>query len=204
MIYSKRFKSFIASFLFLLSVTTFSQEELSKDIDRNTGYFNITGFSVKSIFSAKQETFDTTNGVVVTTLNSDNANAFGITTINGYFINKNISLGIGVGLQRYNNPGANTLPLFFDARYYFSEEANSLYIVGNAGALLKIENGTKRGSMARIGIGLKYPISNKSRTMLVTDISLSHRSISQDGKSISDSENFLILNGAIINFGIIF
>lgn len=194
--------NFFASILVMLGLITISHGQ--NDIHKNNGYFNITRLGIISTFDATLETFDTTNGIVVSDLPDVDNFGFSLQTINGYFINKNISLGIGIGLDRYNNPSANTLPLFLDTRYYFSEDSRSLYVLGNFGGLIKIENGTRRGSMINLGLGYKFPFNEKSRTFFVSDISFSHKSISLDGLPISDSVRFSRVNGIMISFGLIF
>lgn len=189
-------------YLFLVCSTVLSQN--ISEIDKNSGFFNITRFGAKAIINAELETFDTSNGIVVSELQTNNANSFSLQTINGYFITSEFSVGLGIGLDRYNNPNANTLPIFFDARYYLSDEVKSIYFVTNLGSLLKIENGTRKGSMANIGIGYKFPMNKKNKTIFVTDLNFSHKSISLDGLSISKSENFMRLNGVLISFGILF
>lgn len=186
--------------LLFLTINVFSQ----KDFNKNFGFFNITRFGAKAIINAELETFDTSNGIVVSQLQTNNANSFSLQTINGYFISSEFSVGLGIGLDRYNNPNANTLPIFFDARYYLSDEVKSIYFVTNLGSLLKIENGTRKGSMANIGVGYKFPINKNNKTIIVTDLNFSHKSISLDGLSISKSENFMRLNGVLITFGILF
>jgi len=190
-----------ACFLALLS---FSQN-VDNEVDeyRNTGFFNITRIGYKFINEAKLETFDTENGVVVTSLPTDKAYALSLQTINGYFINPYISAGVGIGLDGYNNPNYNTLPLFVDVRGYFSDNASSLYAVLNYGTLLKIDGGKNNGSMLNLGVGYKFPVNDK-RLMFVSDLSWSYKQISNDGLSIQESESWTLINGILLTFGIIF
>lgn len=187
----------------LFTSYTFCQGKKDKDINKNHGFFNITRFGVIPNFDIRRETFDSTNGKVITKI-SNNSIAFSIQTINGYFINENLSVGLGIGLDRYNNPSANTIPAFLDARYYFKESAKSIYFLTNIGSLIKIENGTRKGSMVNVGLGAKFPLRENSRTFLVSDLSFSHKSISFDGLPIRNSRNFTRINGVMITVGIIF
>jgi len=189
---------------FFLAILSFSQN-VHNEVDeyRNTGFFNITRIGYKFINEAKLETFDTENGVVVTSLPTDNAFALGLQTINGYFINPYISAGVGIGLDGYNNPNFNTLPLFIDVRGYFSDDASSLYAVFNYGTLLKIDGDKNNGSMLNLGVGYKFPVNDK-RLMFVSDLSWSYKQISNDGLSIQESESWTLINGILVTFGIIF
>ena len=195
-------KIFIISTVLLLFTISYSQGETSDDEFRNKGYFNITRFSYIYINDVTLETFNSTDGVVATSLNIDRANAFSLQTINGYFFNENFSAGIGIGLDGYHNPNINTLPIFLDLRYYFGEEAESLYLYSDYGTLAKIKNGTSNGTIFNIGLGYKFPI--KDRLMLVTDLGYSYKSVSNDGLSIRTSESWFQIKGIMLSVGIIF
>lgn len=177
----------------------------SQNVENKKGFFNISKLGVIAISDAKLETFDSTNGILVTDLEESSNFGFSVQTINGFFISPDFSLGIGVGLDRYNNPSVNTMPLFLDTRYYLSETSKSLYFLGNFGSLIKIENGTRRGSMVNLGMGIKFPLKKGgSRTSVVSDISFSHKSISLDGLPISDSTRFTRVNGIMLSLGLLF
>jgi len=54
--------------------------------------------------------------------------SFGFQTINGALINENISLGIGVGYEKYKN--AELVPLFLEARGYPGKNENLKPVLG--------------------------------------------------------------------------
>lgn len=195
---------FIPIFLFI-SIYSFSQNQETRTVDeyRNKGFFNITRFSYISVNEAKLETFSPSNGVVVTELPLDNSSAFSLQTINGYFFNPYFSAGIGVGLDGYRNPNFNTLPLFLDLRAYFIDAKASPYLYMDYGVLAKIEGGKNNGSIFNIGVGYKFPI-NQNRLILVTDLSYSYKTISNDGLSIRTSESWTQIKGTMLSLGIIF
>ena len=178
-----------------------SQEKKDIDVYRNEGFFNITRIGVIPLTNVKSEVRDF--GLTVTDLPANKAIAYSFNTINGYFFSPNFSLGIGIGLDGYHNPNANTMPLFADVRYYFSDEAKSVYAFTDVGSLIKIENGTRRGSMINLGMGYKFPI-NKKRVFFVSDIGLSHKSISLDGMKITKSTSVIRATGIMISLGVIF
>ena len=72
---------------------------------RNKGLFNITQVGFELVNHAELD------GI---SLPVDDAGATSIRTITGYFILPHLSAGVGFGLDRHNNPGANTVPLFLD------------------------------------------------------------------------------------------
>lgn len=196
-------KIFIISILIFSCVCYSQEKDENLDFKRNKGFFNITKFGYINVLEANLETFSPTNGVVVTDLVTDSATAFSLHTINGYFINPFLSVGIGIGLDGYRNPTYNTLPLFFDFRAYLMDEKSSPYLYFDYGTLIKIEGDKNNGSIFNIGFGYKFPI-NKKRFMLLSDISYSYKSISNDGLSIRNSESWTQIKGIMIGVGVIF
>lgn len=190
-------------FVILMSFTCsmLSQEKKDIDVYRNKGFFNITRIGIIPLTSVKSEIRDF--GSTVTELPANKAIAYSFNIINGYFFSPNFSLGVGVGLDGYHNPNANTMPLFADVRYYFGDKARTTYVFADVGSLIKIENGTRKGSMINLGMGYKFPI-NKKRFFLVSDVSLSHKSISLDGMKISKSTNVIRATGIMMSLGVIF
>lgn len=188
--------------LFLFSINSFSQNDEKVDAYRNKGYFNITRFSYINVNEAKLETFSPTNGVIVTRLPINKAQAYSLQTINGYFFSPYFSAGLGIGLDGYTNPTFNTLPAFLDLRFYFNDGISSTYLYIDYGTLVKVENGRNNGTIANIGIGYKFPL-NKKRFVIVTDLSYSYKTISNDGLSIRKSESWTQIKGVMLSLGII-
>lgn len=190
--------------IILSSFFSFSQNNKEIDENRNRGYFNITKFNYINISKAELETFSEGDGVKVIDLPIDKAIAFGLQTVNGYFINPYFSVGLGIGLDGYRNPNINTMPLFVDLRLYLSDQISSMYIYSDFGTLIRIKNGPKRGRMFNIGVGYKLALNNKKRTTIITDLGYSFKQISNDGQSIRTSDNKILINGLILSLGIIF
>jgi len=197
--------SITSTLLILFTICLFAQEDSQKDFDqyRNKGYFNITKLGYISVSNASIETFAIGEGVVLTELPSDNANAFSFHTINGYFFNPYLSVGLGVGLDGYHNPNYNTLPIYLDVRGYLTDGLGSPYAYLNYGTLVKIKNGPKNGNMFNIGLGYKIPL-NDNRFVIVSDVGYSYKAVSNDGKSINDSESYTMLKGMMLSLGVIF
>jgi len=190
--------------IFLFVTPLYAQNNRSVDKYRNQGFFNITRFSYINVHEAKLETYSAENGVVVTEMPLRKTIAYSLQTINGYFFSPYFSAGIGLGLDAYQNPHTNTLPLFFDLRTYFQDAKSSPYIYMDIGSLIPVKNGTKRGNMFNIGLGYKQPFLHKDRWIMVTDISYSYKAISNDGLSIRTSESWMMYKGVMLGIGIIF
>ena len=198
-------KFFLLSMLaiFLCSSNVTSQEKKQVDENRNKGYFNITKFGYKFVSRASLETFNPILGNSKFDLPTNEASVFSLQTINGYFINSYVSLGVGFGLDGYHNPNANTIPLFADIRLYAKDSKKSGYLFANAGTLVQIENGRRRGGMINIGLGYKYPINNK-RFILITDLGFSYKNISLDDQPFRDSNDQLRIYGMMLSIGVLF
>lgn len=190
----------------LITLFSFSQNDKGKDIDenRNRGFFNITKFSYINVNKAELETFSETEGVIVTDLPIENASAFSLQTINGYFFSPHFSAGLGIGLDGYSNPNINTMPLFVDLRLYLSEQMSSMYLYTDIGTLIGIENGPKRGRMLNIGAGYKLALNKEKRITIITDLGYSLKQVSNDRQPIRTSDNKILINGLILSLGIIF
>ena len=188
----------------LLSVFSFGQESHKKDEFRNKGYFNITRFSYINTNVVERETFTPESGIVVTDLSAENSRAFTLQTINGYFISPYFSLGVGFGLDGYHNPDINTMPLFLDVRAYLNNNYDSPFIALDLGTLVKIEPELRQGRTFQASAGYKLFIEREKRIALIADIGYTYKSISFDGNSIRNSEDFYQLNGLSLSLGIIF
>lgn len=197
-------KQLLSLIIVVLSAYSFSQET-EKDVDenRNEGFFNITQFGYINLYEAKLETYSSTNGNVVTDLPLDNASAYFLQTINGYFIDSFFSVGLGVGLDGYHNPNFNTLPVFLDLRLYLSDDMSSPYVFMDIGTLVKFEGNKNNGALFNIGLGYKISL-NKKRLMIITDLSYNYKEISNDGLSLRNSHSWTQLRGTALTLGIIF
>ena len=183
---------------------TFSQENSKKEIkdeSRNEGYFNITKLSFIKVNFAELEIFTPQSGNVVTDLTK--SEAYSLQTINGIFLNPFWSIGIGVGLDGYNNPNINTLPIFIDVRSYFTEDKDSPYLYVDGGILAKLGSvDLNKGSILNLGAGYKFFVSK--RLALVTDVSYNLKSISLTDEPFRSSSERVTVRGLTLSLGVIF
>jgi|SRR5690606_8133261 len=189
--------------VFCLTFNLYAQEEKQKDIFKNKGYFNITKFTHYRVSNANLDFVDTDNSITRTDVKGNSPNGNSLQTINGYFINPKISLGIGLGIERFNSPDANTFPIFLDVRYYLEDDYNSFYAFADAGFLSKLDNSFRKGGMLGGGIGYKFFINSNKTIALVFDVGYYHRLIKipfDNNPNTSD----LILNGFSFSLGVIF
>ena len=85
---------------------------------------------------------------------------YGITTINGYVINKHFLTGIGTGLNHYN--GGWLVPLFLDFRYTFPQGRYTPYIYADGGFQIDIEHLKVPNSVfMNPGVGVYKIITNR-------------------------------------------
>lgn len=73
----------------------------------------------------------------------------------GYFLSKQLSMGLGFGLDGYHEITANTAPLFLDARYYFTHQPQSFFVFLNLGYAIPLSNNFETGYMGAIVLGKK-------------------------------------------------
>jgi hypothetical protein len=176
----------------------------NKDLYRNKGYFNITRFSYQSVNKVEQDLFIPGEGNFSNQLPSNNANAFSFQTINGYFFSPYFSAGLGVGLDGYNDPNLNTLPVFLDVRAYLNDDFNSPFLFLDFGGLAKVSDNFNKGSYFNIGAGYKVFVSKKNRVALIPEIGWSAKNISLTDEGVRTSDNKLSVSGFQVGLGIIF
>lgn len=71
-----------------------------------------------------------------------------------------LDLGAGIGADRYEYLGFNTLPVFAALRYYPLNKLPETYIYSNAGYSIKTDN-TYEGALFDIGIGHQWSFSRR-------------------------------------------
>ncbi len=82
--------------------------------------------------------------------------SFGFRTINGYQVNEHLSLGVGLGIDKYKN--VSMLPITFDARATFLKGKVSPVFTANIGYAINLD-GEKGGLVINPQIGVKAYIS---------------------------------------------
>lgn len=95
---------------------------------------------------------------------SSESNSIGVHTIHGTQILKTLSLGVGIGFERYSE--TNAIPAYLDARFYFKKQKNTGYIFLDLGYSLrgpgKGSGEDADGQLLMIGIGIRSQSENGS------------------------------------------
>jgi len=91
---------------------------------------------------------------------------FGFSSVNGYQINSDFFLGVGLGVSFYD--AGLLVPLFLDIRYSLSIGQLSPYLYADGGLRLKVSNLNETKLFINPGIGARYALARN----LALDISL--------------------------------
>ncbi|MGC6524948.1 MAG: hypothetical protein ACON30_01560 [Flavobacteriaceae bacterium] len=191
----------IYSFIFLFGSICFGQSDF-KDLDnKNTGLVSILQFSLAKNYEAHQVVNIPNTGSRGTDLSVSKSFAKSLNVVLGYFvIPHRLMLGVGFGLDRYENPGFNTAPLYGDVRFYWTDERNVPYLNVSLGGLLKLSSDFKPGATARLSLGYKFFISEK--LAFHTDFGYFVKGVYLDGKSRKESNNDLSIRGVALTIGV--
>lgn len=189
------------SFVFLICSICFGQSNF-KDLDnKNTGLTAILQFGMAKNYEAQQTINIPNEGSRGFNLNTDQSYAKSLNVVLGYFvIPHRLMVGLGFGLDRYEDPGFNTAPLYGDIRYYWTDERNVPYIYASLGGLLKLSIDFKPGATGRLGIGYKFFASKK--LALHADLGYMAKGVNLDGKPIRNSNNNLNIKGVALTLGV--
>jgi len=100
-------------------------------------------------------------GIGLYEINKPNAHYFyGVTTVNGYVINKHFLTGIGTGLNHYD--AGWLVPLYLDVRYTFPRGRYTPYIFADGGFQVDIEHFKLPNSVfMNPGVGVYRIITNR-------------------------------------------
>lgn len=79
----------------------------------------------------------------------------------GYFLNPHVSAGIGFGADRYEEPGANTIPFFVDLRGYLKDRKNTPFVFLETGYSVKFSEAMEKGYLLDTGLGYKLFVSKR-------------------------------------------
>jgi hypothetical protein len=129
--------------------------------------------------------------------------SYGFQTINGYKFNSNFSIGLGVGIDKYNY--ATLLPIFIDLRIYHIRNSKPfIYLSGAAGYscdLSGYSNGYYRGNLNNVcwgpylnpTLGLRFPLFSKATINLSAGVKFQGNTVSYLNMPIPDNQYLLNL-----------
>lgn len=171
------FKPLLITYLLFCSHIVFAQLRARE----GKGYFNITNVAEAQYLQSVDSSELAFGDAYIKTV------GFSANTINGVFLNSNLSIGLGVGIQftrykAYRNaatpdstfaPGyfgdghsMTSLPIFADFRYYPNGTRNSLMLILDVGyaPLLNIKNDIDKmyldgGALVKLGAAYRIPLS---------------------------------------------
>lgn len=188
--------------LLIIASSTLKAQDSNKyrDLDKNEKFLSIIQLSYIKNYEANNEITISGQGTRNIELNTDNAHAYSLNFIFGYFvIPKRLSIGIGFGLDGYHEPGFNSAPLYGDFRFYLTNERNVPYVYANLGTLTKLSSNFVRGYSGKIGFGYKFFISKK--LCLNTDISYVAKGASLTRESYNSSNDVINIKGVALSIG---
>lgn len=81
----------------------------------------------------------------------------GVTSVNGYQVNKNIFFGGGIGVYFYES--GPLVPLFLDFRYSFNISSITPYVFGDGGLLLNFADLNTTKLFLNPGLGARYAVN---------------------------------------------
>ena len=136
-------------------------EKMTKEnlaVDNSNNNSKVTDFKKSGYINLTEINYSPGIGDVkfgYNTLKNDDY-SFGFRTVNGYQLNEHLSLGIGIGIDKYKN--ATLLPITFDARATILKGKVSPVFTANIGYAVGL-NGVKGGLVINPQIGIKTYIS---------------------------------------------
>lgn len=157
--------SLVAGLILLLSRPCAAQSTPTPEKkNKNSGVFNITqiGYNQGIGNTRYRDNAEFRNRGYVNRLR----------TTFGYFVNPNVSLGLGFGLDGYHSPGYNTAPLVADARYYWRPAGNSPFVALNAGYSLKLDYPFEEGMMGSANAGYRFIWGRRTHILLSAGLDL--------------------------------
>jgi hypothetical protein len=183
--------SIIFSVFLVLPFTLIAQQVTKQE----RGYFNITelGFFITS---------NVTKSLSGTDKIKSNAHALSLRNINGFFLNNNLSVGLGVGLDGYTfNQDRyhldNTFLVFGDFRYYLKNESNTFFLYGDIGTSMAIDDNVEKGLIYNAGAG--YKLMPTKRIGLIGSIGYNRQNINNNSNSIKE-----YYSGCSLKIGMLF
>jgi len=137
------------------------------------------------------------------------SSAFRLRASYGLFLGSKTSVGMGLGLDGYQNPDHNTLPIFFELRRFLHVSNNSLFAFLNLGTAIKLSQEFKNGFHFSSGVGYLF---KKRKINLLPSIGINIQNIANGRAIIFDPATNQIetiisnitINSVSLNLGIQF
>lgn len=73
----------------------------------------------------------------------------------GYFLNPKTSLGLSLGLDGYDEPNFNLLPVSVNLRYFFKPDRKSIFFDADLGYSLRLSESFKSGILGGLSLGYR-------------------------------------------------
>lgn len=83
--------------------------------------------------------------------------------ISGWNFSPHFSTGLGIGADRFENPGANTFPVFIDLRGYLKNQAKTTFAYLNLGKAVTFSEAQEKGNIVDVGFGYRGVLTGKSK-----------------------------------------
>lgn len=154
----KKINLVLLFFILYLSFPAYSSNIKKQDENKNKNIFSIIEFGM---YKGLNLSTDNPRGISPYD-DYENAYTKSLRLIFGYFINSNLAAGIGFGADRYENPGANTFPLFFDIRGYLKDAKNTPFVFLDVGRTVVFSEAQESGNLFDGGFGYKFFIGEKT------------------------------------------
>lgn len=129
------------------------------DDNKNKGYFNLSKVSFHFVNNISEDVFIPNQGGNTHHLDTDNAYAYSINTINGWFVFPWLSAGVGVGYEYQNTMNFHLVPAYIDLRAYLSKSRSAFYLFADYGIIAGLNKNVATGEMLNIGLGYKFFIT---------------------------------------------
>ncbi|MCU0419037.1 MAG: hypothetical protein MUC38_05205 [Cyclobacteriaceae bacterium] len=168
----------VACILFFSHPDTWAQRESQQD----TKFYNITEIGYGT--GIGKLTFDRINAKV-----GYQGRFFRLRTQLGYRVSERLGMGLGFGLDGYQEPGANTAPAFIDVRYRLSAKPNAFFLSSNVGYSLHIGQEFERGTLLHLSLGKRV---NLGRLRLAPSIGIQTQQIKRAGYFVIDNSTGLV------------
>ena len=184
---------FLITLLCISTLDTYSQE--------NERWFVSAQIGFDILSEIRTDTLYPSGGSGSLQLDTQNSFSIGVSGVFGYSVFPNrLSLGLGLGVSRFNNPNFTAIPLFADLKFYFFKHKN-FYFLLDYGTFLRFSNQLVRGPMMRLGAGYRKEITNNLSFLI--DANISRAGVSFTNEQWTTSSDKIAASGVALNLGVL-